>query len=574
MKARYVVSVAGFALFLNTPLVRGQEQKKAETPAKEEKPEDEGIPITSELVQKSCSSCHKIDEKKRMSRISYRRTTPEGWQQTIKRMVSLNKLQIEPEAARAVLKYLSNSLGLAPEEARPGAFEVEKRMIDYKYSDKDTEQVCSKCHSMGRVILQRRTKEEWELLVAMHRGYYPLSDFQAFRRLGPPQTEPGPDGRPPDNRHPMEKAVAHLSSAFPLKTAEWSAWSANMRPPRLQGRWALSGSQLGKGPVYGQVVISPVAGAEDAFATEIRYTYARSGQQVARAGKALVYTGFQWRGRSVEGANDATALREVMFLERDWSSLSGRWFSGAYDETGIDVQLRRIGSDPLVLGVDRGALKTSSVHRAIKIFGVNLPVTLTPSDIDFGPGIKVTGVTASSKESATVEVDVARDAPAGARDLYVSGAAHQGAVVVYDKIDGLKVTPLAGLARIGGINFPKQYQQFEAVAYHNGPDGKPDTKDDLNLGMVDVAWSMEEYTATFGDDDRNFVGTLDAAGLFTPNVDGPNPQRRNGTNNYGDVWIVATYTPENKEAKPIRARAHLVVTVPLYMKFDQPEVIH
>jgi len=158
------------ALFLHAHIVRGQEQKKAETPAKEEKPEDEGIPITSELVQKSCSSCHKIDEKKRMSRISYRRTTPEGWQQTIKRMVSLNKLQIEPEAARAVLKYLSNSLGLAPEEARPGAFEVEKRMIDYKYSDKDTEQVCSKCHSMGRVILQRRTKEEWELLVAMHRA--------------------------------------------------------------------------------------------------------------------------------------------------------------------------------------------------------------------------------------------------------------------------------------------------------------------------------------------------------------------------------------------------------------------
>jgi quinohemoprotein amine dehydrogenase len=574
MRAGIVVCLAGIALFLNTSFVRGQEQKKAETPAKEEKPEDEGIPITSELVQKSCSPCHKIDEKKRMSRISYRRTTPEGWQQTLKRMVSLNKLQLEPEAARAVLKYLSNSLGLAPEEARPGAFEVEKRMIDYKYSDKDTEQVCGKCHSMGRVILQRRTKEEWELLVAMHRGYYPLSDFQAFRRMGPPQTEPGPDGRPPDNRHPMEKAVAHLSGAFPLKTAEWAAWSANTRPPRLQGRWALSGYQLGKGPVYGQVVISPVAGAEDAFATEIRYTYARSGRQVARAGKTLVYTGFQWRGRSAEGANDATTLREVMFVERDWTSLSGRWFSGAYDETGMDVRLRRIGSDPILLGVDRGALKTSSVGKAVKIFGVNLPATLAPSDIDFGPGIKVTRVNGSSAESATVEVDVARDAPVGARDLYVSGAACQGAVVVYDKVDGLKVTPLAGLARIGGINFPKQYQQFEAVAYHNGPDGKPDTKDDLNLGMVDVAWSIEEYTATFGDDDRNFVGTLDAHGLFTPNVDGPNPQRRNGTNNYGDVWIVATYTPEDKGAKPIRARAHLVVTVPLYMKFDQPEVTH
>ena len=32
-----------------------------------------------------------------------------------------------------ILKYLANNLGLAPDEARPAAFEVEKRMIDYKY---------------------------------------------------------------------------------------------------------------------------------------------------------------------------------------------------------------------------------------------------------------------------------------------------------------------------------------------------------------------------------------------------------------------------------------------------------
>ena len=37
---------------------------------------------------------------------------------------------------------------------------------------------------------------------------------------------------------------------------------------------------------------------------------------------------------------------------------------------------------------------------------------------------------------------------------------------------------------------------------------------------------------------------------------------------YGDVWAVATYP----QAKPIKARAHLLVTVPLYMKWDQPEV--
>ena len=151
----------------------------------------------------------------------------------------------------------------------------------------------------------------------------------------------------------------------------------------------------------------------------------------------------------------------------------------------------------------------------------------------------------------------------------LTGATGNATVAVYTTVDYIKVLPQAGLARVGGANFPKQFQQFEAVAYANGPDGKPDTKDDIELGQVDVSWSIEEYTATYEDDDKDFVGTIDATtGLFTPNLDGPNPKRRHTTNNYGDVWAVATYAP----AKPIKARAHLLVTVPLYMKWDQPEV--
>jgi quinohemoprotein amine dehydrogenase len=115
--------------------------------------------------------------------------------------------------------------------------------------------------------------------------------------------------------------------------------------------------------------------------------------------------------------------------------------------------------------------------------------------------------------------------------------------------------------------FPKQLQQFEAVAYQNGPDGKPNTKDDLSLGMVDVAWKLEEYTATFGDDDLAFVGTLDpATGLFTPNADGPNPKRSGERNNVGDVWVVGELAPNAAlgTTKAMRARAHLLVTVPIY----------
>ena len=73
---------------------------------------------------------------------------------------------------------------------------------------------------------------------------------------------------------------------------------------------------------------------------------------------------------------------------------------------------------------------------------------------------------------------------------------------VFDEVEVIRVKPQAGMARVGGANFPKRYQQFEAIAYHNGPDHKPATKDDLELGMVDVAWSLEEYPALFVDDDK------------------------------------------------------------------------
>jgi len=133
------------------------------------------------------------------------------------------------------------------------------------------------------------------------------------------------------------------------------------------------------------------------------------------------------------------------------------------------------------------------------------------------------------------------------------------------------------MARLGGGGaFPKQLQQFEAIGYAKGPDGKADTKDDVELGLLDVSWSIEEYAATFRDDDKDFVGEIDAeTGLFTPNIDGPNPKRKNNANNYGDVWAVATYQPPSSTgggAKTLKARAHLLVTIPLYIKWDQPEV--
>jgi quinohemoprotein amine dehydrogenase len=489
------------------------------------------------------------------------RKTPEGWETSIRRMVTLNGAQLEPEATRAVLRYLADTQGLAPEEAEPGRFEFERRMIDHRYTaDERTESTCRACHSMGRVITQRRTKDEWGLVVAMHRGYYPGVDNQGFRRGGPP----GPND---DATQPMDRAINHLAGAFPLRTPEWTAWRATMRAPRLEGSWLLSGFEPGRGPFFGRVTIRTVAGKDAEFTTDASYVFVRTGERKQRSGQSLVYTGYQWRGRSDESGNQA-AWREVMLVEPDWRAMSGRWFTGEYDELGMDVTLTRVGADAMIAGAHPRAIQAGAAAREIRIHGANLPATLTAAAIDLGPGVRVERVVNAAPDVVTLLVRADSATPTGARDVFLAGTGLRGALAVYDSVSRIKVEPQAGMARVGGENFPKQYQSFEAMAWNDGADGRPDTEDDVALGPVDVTWSLEEYGVTYDDDDLKFVGTLDARGLFTPAADGPNPQRSGNRNNVGDVWVVATWTPPGPNPRLLKARAHLLVTVPLYMRWE------
>ena len=131
------------------------------------------------------------------------------------------------------------------------------------------------------------------------------------------------------------------------------------------------------------------------------------------------------------------------------------------------------------------------------------------------------------------------------------------------------------MARLGGTIAAKQFAQFEAVAYAAGADGKAQTADDIPVGLISAHWSLEEFVSTPGDDDVKFVGKINDAGLFTPNLEGPNPERKKQANNYptnnwGDVWVTATY--DSPEGKAMKARSYLVVTVPSYVRYDQPEV--
>ena len=554
---------------------------------------NDGIPVTSDLVLAKCGTCHRPDDQKRMSRISFRRTTPENWERTIKRMIQLNRVPLEAADARAIVKYLSDNHGLAPSEAEEVRFETEHRMDPVAYAaDRETSIVCSSCHSIGRAMSERRTKEEWDLLLAMHRGYYPgvdnqpMNDGQGFRRT---RAVPEPGG---DKRHPMERIVDHLAKAYPLRTSAWAEWSAARQAPMLGGRWALGGYVSGKGPLYGVVTVVLAPNEPDTYLTEARYTFARTGETATRKGRSVVYAGYQWRGRSAlnvpASAGSATpgdvgshpyesagTWREVMLVDRAQKVMSGRWFGGAYDELGMEITMTRIGPEPTIAGVGTHAVKTGTAGAMLRVYGANFPARLTPAQVSLGRGLTVTRVMSATADVLTLAVDVAATATPGPRDILVAGAHAPAALTVYDKVDAIRVLPQAGLARIGGIVFPKQYQQFEAVAFHNGPDDTPNTADDWNLGAVDAAWSMEEYAATFDDTDVKYVGTIDAGGLFTPNVDGPNPERKLseadqfGRNNIGDVWIVARVAPDPARgiAAPIRARAQLVVAPPVYVNW-------
>lgn len=524
------------------------------TPARAQRDTLPGYRIDDPTVITACGACHTRDSTGRMSRLSFLRKAPEGWETSIRRMATLNNVSLDPETARQVLRYLANHQGLAPAEAQPGRFEVERRLIEWQYTANDTtNQTCRACHSMGRVILQRRTGDEWGLLVTMHRGYYPGVDFQGFRGFGP------------SPRHPMDQAIAHLSRAFPLATPEWTAWSATMRPPRLEGTWHLSGTEAGKGPFFGRVTITRVS--DDEFTTEAVYRYTRSGTEARRTGRSIVYTGHQWRGRSTPaGAPPDQAWREVMHVEPDWQSMTGRWFTGGYDEFGMDVTLRRAGGQPVVVAAEPRALRSGATQE-LTLHGDNLPAGLAAGAVDLGPGVRVQGVTRSTPSAVTVTVRVDSGAAIGARDLFLAGAPLRAAIVVYDTVSRIAVEPRAHMARVGGVRFPKQFAQFEAVAWHNGPDGRPETADDINLGVVPATWGVEEYSVTYDDDDLRFVGALDANGLFTPALDGPNPARSGQRNNVGDIWVVASWQPPGAP-RPLRARGHLVVTVPLYMRWE------
>ncbi|MSR75505.1 MAG: quinohemoprotein amine dehydrogenase subunit alpha [Planctomycetes bacterium] len=536
-----------------------------------------GVAVNSELVTKHCIGCHAKNAEGHMTRISYQRKSPEAWEMTLKRMLRQHHLQVTQDEARQMLGYLANEHGLTRTEAARGLYESERRVHWSEASaDQELRESCGGCHSLGRVMSQQRDATEWKLLKAMHLAFFPLARSQAFRgsqqransnvdfaAMGDAEREElfarmrsgGETG--PDR---ADRVLDALTKSQDLMTSEWSAWQIERREVPLAGSWSVAGHEVGRGDFTGQTLLER-SGA-DSYSSRWTLNYA-DGSTAERTGKGVLYAGYSWRGRSQRaGADEADAAKEVLLLDESWNRLEGRVFHGAFGEIGADVVLRRDTGTAALVAIKQGAIEVPCKARVLEVFGHGFPADLKPEDFHAGRGVRITAVERRSATCVLLTLDAEPTADLGPRRLSFRTDPGPRALVLYDTVDYIRVEPGAGFARVGGVATPKQFERFEARAMHRGPDKKLWTADDVPLFTLAARWSLEEMPVSEFDDDVKWVGVIESgSGVFTPNIDGPNKERRYFSNNIGDVYVRAeadidvwVRPPEPKPVTPVKPR--------------------
>jgi quinohemoprotein amine dehydrogenase len=497
------------------------------------------------LVMTRCITCHQPKDGK-VDVLAEQRKTPEGWEMTLMRMVRTYGAKLTPDELRTLVKYLSDTYGLAPAEVEPFRYILEKRnnLVVSHDIPKMIQASCMQCHSYERVALQRRSREMWDRM--------PDTKLALFTNT---ENVTASSGLLTDYWYTEAKqqVVPYLARQYPLTSAVWTKWHAKAKPD-YAGTWKIVGHDAGKGGDYtGQILLNRVG--EDRYEGDLALDFS-DGTKITGKTTGMIYTGFQWRGSTqLEGGK---TQREIFFATEDGMALKGRRLLTPVGDLGMDETWYKSREKARLLLVSPEALQVGKKQR-VKIFGVTLPQNLAPTAVNLGAGVQVQSLTQSGDDTIMAEVEVTNGAAVGVRQGKIQGTEGSLPLHVYRAIDYIRLSPETAFARPGGEHAPKVFQQFEAFAYLNGPDGVKGTKDDVKLHRVGpVKWNLNEYVKRLNDDDVHFVGTVDDTGLFMPAKDGPNPQRHMMDHNVGDVWVEGWYTPEGAK-RPMGARAYLLV---------------
>lgn len=477
----------------------------------------QAAPEAEQIIQNNCLACHTQEGENQWSRISHQRKSPEGWLMTIARMQVMHGLQISDEDRRTLVKYLSDRQGLAPSETEGVRYALERRLNTSEAFDSQAfTEMCARCHSGARVMLQRRPASEWEHLVHFHLGQWPTTEFQALAR----------------DRDWLDLAlnemVPELAEMLPMDSKAWNEWQQQAEAP-VDGEWTLAGHMPGKGAFHARMQVTPAQG-DDQYRLTLTGEY-DDGSALKGEGQAVVYTGYEWRA-NIE--IDGQVMRQVFALKD--GQLSGRMFLRDKDEVGADVVAARDAKGASRILALQPAYIKAGTEAEISIVGTGLsgmPV--------LGAGVDVIEVISESPDLIRVRARAAEDA-SGVVTASV-GAADGGRFAIYDRVANVKVVPEFAVARIGGngSSTPRVEARFEAEAWAAGADGKAGTADDYRIGMMPATWSVAPFDAVAeADRDVHFTGRMNSStGVFTPAAAGPNPERRMMTNNAGNLKVQA-----------------------------------
>lgn len=500
------------------------------------------------LVWQKCTGCHAPGGDGKISRVEEIRTTPEEWTVIIDRMRRVHGMPLTKVEMDGLIKELCATQILTREEqAKVSYLSLFHNSQQQETAEGKEEErlfaTCVRCHSAGKIRSYRMTESSWSKVRDFHLYMDPAVVYQM---------------REMHWREEAETVLRDLAKSL----AYGKAWSAP--EARLEGQWAVTGYEPGKGTYRGQADITGGAGGEYKIAGKLQYS---DGTSEAFDGEATLYGGYALRTRT----RHAGAETRGAYILNGAELKGENHFPAPRFRTSTATWVRK-DAGTRVVRVTPGFL-LSGERSTLRVEGVDLPA-VTAADVAFtGGSVKV--VSARRVAPDVVEIQVVASArDIGAARLALKGL-DAGSIVLAPRVDYIVVTPAIGRARLaGGPHYPPEGVQFEAIAYARRGEPKREAlavvpaalraSDGVALGPVPAKFSLVEEKTREGDDDLRWISGIGANGSYLPTRDyGPIPGRPYTNEGSGLVKVVATHT---RGGKSFRAEAKLAVTVPDFVQ--------
>lgn len=494
------------------------------------------------VVRQKCSVCHKLDQQGRVEVIEETRKTPEEWKVVTERMIRINGAPIADKDFDPVIKELSQHLILTPTEMAEVAYLNSDENSQYREAPKNkTEEriftACVRCHTYGKIRSHRKTREQWVENMQMHLGYYPTAVGQ-MREMDWPKE--------------AMALVEPLAEMLPMDTPEWRAWMQNRKDADLAGEWKAAGFQPGMGYYEGTYTFkaNPQKGKDEYWVEkEVRYF---NGTTLKLAGEGTLYGDYHLR-YALAPTPLTGRIEGVFDLEAADMGFGGKWWTVVQDTNAYgNEEFYKADGSPRIFAVFPQTLKADGADQTLTLVGVHLPANLSAGDIEFANAdLTVKGIESTDHGTLQLKLSAPGTAAIGPAALNVKGIACDESVIVYNKLDAIKIFPALGRARVSsGAAYPPHGVQFVARGVNFGQDGQPDTADDMILDPVDAKWWLEEENTRDDDDDLKYLQTSVINGLYTPiTTYGPIETRFQRREGVGLIAIGASFSDDGKEFK-------------------------